>query len=335
MNKKHFVIVALSFGSSIPCGVAYGWDGPPELPGVGASNLLKPASYLDADFNGFIGSQPYDSSTARGNFVLSEDEKDTWQANFKLQNFHFEETLPLAIENGTEGTVPTNLWTADFGLSYSHKLESDPSSSTPPREWGLNLTAGSESNVLFNSYHELTLSVTGTYRLPTDMFHGWMFFLNESTNRPFLPGVPLPGVGYYSISPTNHTQLFLGIPFFFGWQPTGDWNLFVTYFIPTSMHAGVEYKLSPAWKAHADFTWLPQSWLRADRPDESDHLIFDCAQVSAGFKVSITEPLFFNIYGGYAFDQQIFEAQSLTSSGKVVTDLPPGEFVNAEIALHL
>jgi hypothetical protein len=308
---------------------AFAWIGPPQAPTIGVSRLLHPDSYLDADFAGLVGSQPYTVSTLKGNFVLFEDEVDTWQSNVTLQDFHFEEQLPLSIEDGSMGTVPTNLRTVNIGATYSHKLDKKGKS------WGINTTVGSESDKLFNSFHEMDISVTGTYSYPTDPLHGWVFFLNEATNRAFAPGIPIPGAGWYSVSPANHTTVFVGIPFFFGWQPTSDWNIFASYFIPTTVHVGAEYKLSSTWKTHTDFQILPQAWTRAGRPDTSTRLIFNSAQATTGLKAAISTPFYFDIYGGYAFDQQIFEAHSILSSGVTKTNLASGFFVNAEVAYHL
>jgi hypothetical protein len=130
-------------------------------------------------------------------------------------------------------------------------------------------------------------------------------------------------------------MVFIGIPFLFTWNPTEDWSFLFSYFIPTSVHAEAGYKLSSTFKLHTDFSYVPQAWMRANRPDDSTRLIFTSARATAGLKMNVSDPLFFDLYGGYAFDQQIFEAKSVTSSGITKTNLHAGLFVNAEAAIHL
>jgi hypothetical protein len=123
-----------------------------------------------------------------------------------------------------------------------------------------------------------------------------------------------------------------GLPFFIAWQPDKDWTFRALYFIPTLVSTEVAYQFHAPLKLHLGFDWMPQAWLPADRPTDTDRLIFDQMKLSIGVKSPLGENAYLDILGGYAFDQQIFEAESLFSSGITKTSISAAPFVQGEVA---
>ena len=302
--------------------MSWGWDGPAPLPGGGVATLFGPTSFVDGSVQGVLGDTPLNDTRLRGNYVLFQKDKETVQVNARLQRFHLGEDIPLT---GSPQPVPDDLWMVDFGASYRHKLDASG-------DWGVIVEGGSNSDHPFHSIHEVVFQLTGTYRLPVDRRHAWLFFLNYSTARSFAPGIPLPGVAYLSIDPGTRTQILYGLPFFAAWQPTDDWNLSLLYLIPTVIRTKISYRFYGPLKVRVGFDWHPQSWLRADRPDTNRRLIFDQKKATAGLKCPIGEDLVLDLDAGFAFDQKFFEAKSLLSRGVTKTALSDGAFVRAEIA---
>jgi hypothetical protein len=316
---KKLALLALTIGLSSATALA--WDGPPQTLGAALGNLIRPTSYVDGNIFGLFGNTPYSDSRFRLNIVAFDDDKNTVQLNGLGQRFHLDEDLPLG---GTNSTVPRDLWTTNVGATYSHKLEHG--------DWGAIVSVGSASDLPFHSLQEDTISVTGTYRHEVDPLHSWIFFLNYATNRAFAPNVPLPGVAYLVVNPDAHTVISWGLPFFIAWQPDKDWSFHALYFIPTLISTQVEYQFHEPLKLHLGFDWMPQTWLPANRPTDTDRLILDQMKLSLGLKSPLGQDAYFDLITGFAFDQQIFEAESLFSSGVTKTSISAAAFVQGEIA---
>jgi hypothetical protein len=310
------------FVSFLVSTVCLAWEGPPPMVGGGLVNLVHPSSYLDFFATGSDPALnlPWDVRL-RGNFLLSEDETQSLQANFKLDSMQFPQSIPL----GSSGiTTPMNLQDIDFGAIYNKKINEN-------EDWGIIGSLGSDSDMPFNSYRELDVNITLTYHKKQDALHSWFFLLNEANNRSFLPWVPVPGIGYFVIYPQAHVQAFYGIPFFFGFQPAKEWNLTVSYFLLTMLNAEVDYKIDHG-RLYGSFQWSPQTWLRAGRSDTIAHIIFETKKLTLGWQIDLPGSLYLNIGGGFAFDQRVAEAESILSSGITYSYLPAGGFGQVEIA---
>jgi hypothetical protein len=304
------------------CIPSQAWDGPPSSVGGGLMGLAKPSTYIDTIFLGSPNGQTPLNGRIRANTVLSESETDTYQMNFKSEVLQFTSSTPL----GASGlNTPTNLWAIDVGGTYKHKIDQT-------HDWGLILSAGSPSDIPFNSLNEVDGSATATYSWRKDMLHAWIFMLNYSKVRSFAPGIPLPGVGYFEANPGNHTQVFYGLPFFFSWQPEKQLKLSATYFLLTYVNAQAEYKALGGINIYSGFQWSSQSWLRANRSDTNNRIIFDQKRLVVGASTSLSENLFANIFTGQAFDQRITEAASITSQNLNYNYLSAGVIGQAELA---
>lgn len=321
---RRWLFLVLIFSSLFVSALSWGWDGPSLEPDeflLSMVGLFRPTNFLDGSFQDVLGNTPLTDSRFRANYVLLKGDRDTVQANARVQRFHLGEDLPLA---GSPDPVPHDLWTIDAGLGYMHRLDSGG-------DLGLNVGGGSSSDRPFYSRREINTSVRGIYRLPVDELHAWIFSLRFSVAESFAGGRPFPGIAYSIRDPKAHFQMLIGLPSLLDWEPTPDWNLRLFYMFPTHIRSELSYRFYSSLKAHLGFDWLSQAWLRADRPDPGNRLIFDQKKATAGIKFPLGEAFMLDLFGGYAYDQKIFEARSIRSAGVTKTDLSPATFLEAEV----
>lgn len=301
---------------------AFAWDGPSQGPGSGLAGLFRPTSFVDISTELVGGPSAIEDSRLRTSSVIYGNEKETWQASTRVYRLRLNEDIPLSSSGVA---TPRELWTFNLGGSYDRKLEGG-------NNVGVILSGGSNSDKPFHSIHEMDLQATTTYVQKVDPLHYWIFLLNYSSSRTFAPGVPLPGVAYFSINPQTKTQVSYGIPFFVGWQPDPKWSLRFVYIIPTNVNLDVTYEISKPYKLHAGFEWLSQSWMRANRPNSAERIIFERKRLDAGLKAGLGDDWFFDFRGGWVFDQRIFEAQSILTRNVRDSYLAAGPFVLLEVA---
>jgi hypothetical protein len=318
-----FFVSTMSFVSVLERAQAEtAWDGPSQSPGAGLGSLAKPTNFIDASGMGTWGDSSYTDAHFRMNYVLSQSEVDTVQINAHANRFRLDTGVPIV--SSPDPLTVQDLWSVGVGATYSHKMEKG--------EWGLIAGFGSNSDVPFNSFHEMSIQVTGTYTMPVDKLHTWIFFLSYANDRAFAPNVPFPGVSYLVVNPEDHLVVSYGLPFFLSWKPNSDWSYKIVYFIPTIINAEIAYKLSEPLKLHLGFDWYPQAWLAAGRSDYRDQVILDQKKASAGIRASFASDWYLDVSGGYAFDQKLFEAENLFATGINKNYLNAGAFVQSELA---
>jgi hypothetical protein len=324
MERRLFAILILTLLSPLSVRAETAWEGPSQSPGAALGNLAKPTNFVDASGFGTWGDNPYTDSRFRMNYVLSQTEADTVQLNAHANRFHLNDEEPLV--SSPDSFSARDLWSLGVGATYSHKMDKG--------EWGLIGGVGSNSNLPFNSFHETSIQLTGTWRLPEDDLHSWIFFLSYANDRAFAANVPLPGVSYLVIDPANHLLVSYGLPFFLSWKPSDEWSYKLVYFIPTIINAEIAYEFKKPFKLHIGFDWYPQAWLAANRSDYKDQIIFDQKKASLGLRAPFARDWFFDVTGGYAFDQKLFEAESLFSNGINKNYLNAGAFLQTELAFR-
>lgn len=305
---------------------AQAWDGPASAPGAGLAGLFRPETYIGGSFEQTGGAETITDSRFRANAVVSGGPptmaNELWQVNarYALLQVPSEISLPKSARK-----VPHELTNVQFGGTYDRNLPDGDNV-------GAILSVGSESDVAFQSIHEMVFQATGSYRVKSDELHSWIFLLNYSSNRSFAPNIPLPGVAYVAVYPEKRLVVSYGMPFFVSWKMTENLALRFIYFIPYNMNLDLTYGISRAVKVHAGFDWLSQAWLRANRETLADRIIFDRKHVDAGVKVSLGESYYMDTRAGLAFDQRFFEAQSILARDVAERYLPASAFVAVELA---
>ena len=215
-----------------------------------------------------------------------------------LRDIHTRATLP-----DTGAAMPSELWDLNFGVTHRRRL---------PGDWiiGGNLSISSPSDRPFNGWDEMAVMLNGHLSIPAAGRDSWVFFLNYSTNREFLPHVPIPGAAYF-YAPSRDFSVLAGIPLLFvNCSPLTGLELRAFYFPIHTVYAGCDYRLGELVGIFASFRWENDQYYRAGREDKADRLFWYEKRVEAGIKLLFSAELEVVMSGGYSFDRFFFEGES-------------------------
>ena len=216
-------------------------------------------------------------------------------------------------------SFPDKLWDLRAGGQYRQQFDG----------WigGMALGLGSASDKPFASWAETLLDVNLFARAPTEGHNAWLFFLNYSKTREFLPNVPLPGVGYW-YEPSDQVRLVVGIPFaFLNLRPVKDITFSFSYFFVRSVRARVTYSPLRFLRLYGNFEWRNESYYRADRQDDKDRLFYYEKQISAGIEAFLNQHVSLDLSAGYAFDRFYFEGRTYADRDHNRVSIGNGPFV--------
>ena len=235
-------------------------------------------------------------------------------------NLRAQDVGTAAILPDTRESFPDQLWDIRLGGQYRQKFDN---------EWigGVALGFGSASDKPFASWDEIFLDVNLFARVPDGGRNAWLFFLNYSKTREFLPNVPLPGVGYW-YEPNDQARLVVGIPFaFLTLRPVKEVSLSLSYFIVRSVRARVTYSPLGFLRLYGNFEWRNESYYRAERQDDKDRLFYYEKALSAGVQVSVHRHVSLDLSAGYAFDRFYFEGRDYEDRDQNRVSIGNGPFV--------
>lgn len=223
------------------------------------------------------------------------------------------------------GAFPAELWDLNFGAVHRRELANG---------WivGGHLALTSPSDRPFSGWDETAVLLNGFLRLPAEGRNAWVFFLNYSSNREFLPHVPIPGAGYL-YAPSRDFSLLAGVPLLFAdWRPLDrlSWRGF--YFPIHTVFLGGEYSLGGGWKVFAAYRWENDRYYRAGRKERDQRLFWYEQRLEAGIAVEAGGGIEAALAGGYAYDRFFFEGESY-SDGRTENrlDISDGPFLTARI----
>jgi hypothetical protein len=223
---------------------------------------------------------------------------------------------------------PSEIYDLSFGATYRRKLDND---------WiaGFDLAVSSPSDKPFAGYDEMAISATGFLRVPHGDKNAWAFFLNYNSNREFLQNIPIPGVAYeFNLNRTFSS--LLGVPLSsVHWEPTEFLTIDALYFIPRTIRTRVSYLLMKRVTLYTGYEWTNDQFLRRDREDNDDRLFHYEQRVKAGVRWEVTEKLYVDLNGGYAFDRFFFEGEDYGDRGDNRLDIGDGPFVAARLVIGL
>jgi len=229
----------------------------------------------------------------------------------------------------TGEAVPSELWDLNFGVTHRQRLSGD---------WiiGGNLSISSPSDCPFYGWNEMAVMFNGHLSIPAAGRDSWVFFLNYSTNREFLPHVPIPGVAYF-YAPSRDFNALVGIPLvFLNYSPLDGLDFRAFYFPIHSIYAGCDYHLNQTFGIFASFRWENEQYYRAAREDKDDRLFWYEKRVEVGIKLRATYDLEVTVSGGYSFDRFFFEGESYDddrTDNRV--DVGDGPFIAARAGIKL
>lgn len=258
-------------------------------------------------------------------FPLFQDEDREWTFQTALRGLDIDSAarLPDSCD-----LFPGELWDVRLGTTYRHRFTNG---------WigGGNLTFGSPSDRPFASGDEILVSASGFLRMPVSEASAWLFLLNYSNNREFLPDIPIPGVAYH-YQPDERLNLLAGLPLSsVRWKPLERLTLDALYLVPRTLRAQVGYDLLETLQLYAGYDWANQQYFRHDRRDNDDRLSYYEQRVSLGARWKIRENLALDLAGGWAFDRFWFEGEDYGDRGENRLDLSDGPFVRLQLELRL
>lgn len=262
----------------------------------------------------------------QGTLLLTKDQDRRWSAGARAGRF--ETDRPVALPSG-RGEVPHLLWSLEGGIGYHRKLGER-------RSWGGRVAVGSASDRPFDSIQEAELRAAAFYAAPSKESNAWLFFLNYSNNSTFLNGVPFPGFAYSWRRPKEGWQVTAGFPFISAsYQPDADWSLRAALFGAANFDAEAERRAWRALKLYAAFQRRPRQWLRADRRESRDRLVYDSMEARLGLRCPAGELADVDLSAGRSFDRRFFEARDASRRPSERTAFGPAWIFKAALTARI
>ncbi len=237
-------------------------------------------------------------------FPIWQDETREWTMSTRLKSLDFDtdawlpdDRIPFVGDD-----FPDHLWDIRLGTTYRQKLEND---------WlmGVDFTIGSPSDRPFASGNEIAVNTNGFLRIPDGDNNAWVFFLNWSNNREFWQYIPLPGAAY-QYRPDDKLDLMVGLPFSsVRYRPLEWLEMDAFYFVPRTVRGRISLLPTENLRFYTGYEWGNERYFRHDRDDNDDRLFYDEQRVKAGVRWDITEALYVDFSGGYAFNRFFFEGE--------------------------
>jgi hypothetical protein len=253
-------------------GVTYsGWYAPQGNPGATSFNSLNASS------------------------LIYKSDHDAISLFTSGSDFHIDS--PPTLPNGLK--TPADLGRIEAGLRYTAKIDEKTA-------WGGGLGFGSASDRPFSSSDVDTYSVNAFYSMTTTEHSTWVFTLFYSNNNPIMNNIPIPGFMY--IYRAEKVVVMAGLPFAMVlWRPVEPWAFTASIFGPL-ISVEADYGHRSQLQGFVGYRSTEQSYLRANRPDESDRVQEVDKRAYAGLRFPLAQGFGMELQGGYAFDRFIGES---------------------------
>ncbi len=228
-----------------------------------------------------------------------QDKNQEWVLLGGVSYFDIQ-TAAILPESGD--AFPDQLWDLDLGLLHRRRLAN---------RWtlGINLSVSSPSDQPFYGWDETAIQLNGFLKIPAAARNAWVVFLNYSSNREFLPHVPIPGGGYL-YAPSRKLTALIGVPLvFINYRPFPRLTLKGSYFPIHSVSAGGELECFRSLVLFTGFKWVNVRYFRAAREDKADRLFLYEKKLETGCKIRPGPDLEVKIAGAYVFDRFFFEGE--------------------------
>lgn len=220
----------------------------------------------------------------------------------------FNVSRPVTLPQ-TGVVFPESLGAVDGGASYLHRIGDR-------RQWGARLSVGSASDHLFDSIAETEVQMTGSWMIPHRAQNAWFFLLSYSNNRSFLNNIPLPGIAYLWNKPEKGFRAVIGFPVLsLSYSPMKAWQAQLFLLGPTQQGVEISRRLTKALEAYAAFQRNPQLWMRTNRDNNDNRLIYDEKKTLLGLRHPLGPYLSLDLSGGRTFDRRLFEARDASRTG--------------------
>ncbi|MFA6091970.1 MAG: hypothetical protein WCU88_05040 [Elusimicrobiota bacterium] len=255
---------------------------------------------------------------ASGSRAVLRSSSDTWSLSGRAGELELSRS-PVVTQTGL--IVPAKLWDLQAGGAFSRRTGDR-------RAWGVNSGLGSASDEPFHSIRETEVKAAAYRELPSRERNSWMLFLSYSNNRSFLNNVPFPGAAYVFREPIKGLQAAVGFPFASAsYQPGKDWRASFSIFGPTNISIeGARRLFSEAW-VYSRFERSPSQWLRADREQRRDRLIFDHQEARVGVRCGTGKGFSVDVSAGRDFRRRFYESRDASRSS-----VPKAELADAWVS---
>ncbi len=225
-------------------------------------------------------------------------------------------------------SMPEHLWDVGAGGTWRRKLDNG---------WivGAGMDVSSPSDEPFESCEEVAVNALVNLHIPVGERDGWLFFLQYANNRSFAPHVPLPAVAYQWVPDPRRFRAVLGLPYASVWaQPIDRLTLEARYLMLRRVHAKIGYRLLEPLEVYVGYDWDNNRFFRAAREDDDDRLFYYEMRATAGLRWEITEGLFVDAFGGYAFERFFFEGEDYDDRDDSRINIEDGCFMGMKVGLR-
>ena len=244
--------------------------------------------------------------------------------NKQSLSFDFNETKIEQINESPSTPIPDKLTEMKFGHQFILKENE--------REYyGMNTQIGSSSDEPFFDWSVTEVSVTPFYYYDKTPYSSWVFMLNYSNQRSFLPHVPLPGF-IYMYNNQEGFSLFAGVPVVGFFYSVTD-KLLINYssLIPWMHQFKVTYFIFGPVQLYSEFKMAPEIFKLVDSVDNEDRVILEDKRVTLGTKFPILPGLSLDIHGGYSYDREIYQAKRPGSGTDWLEEIDDQKFFNIQL----
>lgn len=255
-------------------------------------------------------------SISSDSFTYNENSRYRFQASHQLQRFDQAPAFGDTLENPA------------FGFLFDH---------SDRRRLVTEFSLNSPSNKPFDSIHETNIGLTMALAPLGDLGKRkeayWLYFLNYSNTRSFLPNIPLPGLAYvipnrsgwtYSIGAPVISATYFGFP---------KWSFQINggpFFYSTRISYG-----PPFLQAAISSSWRQDSYFIAEREHREERTFLDEKDVSFSFIHPFSDFGILEWKASYFFQQSLRFGKSYDDLTAPTQDLGTSAAISLSVKARL
>lgn len=263
-----------------------------------------------------------ETSSAKLSAPISKD-KDFKQA----LSLDYSDVNIRQINADANSPLPENLTELKGGHQFISTIDDQ-------RRWGVNTQLGSASDEAFHNWSVIDIGVTAFYSQDKSEESTWVYLLNYSNQRSFLPHIPLPGF-IYIYNNKQGLMLLAGIPVVgFNYMATPKFMITLFSIIPWTHNFKLTYFLSGRkTQIYTEYKISPESYKLVDYKDSEDRVILDDHKAIAGIKFPLVENLSMDIHAGHSMNRKIYQAKRPGASTDWEENLEDQAFFNVQFGI--
>jgi len=196
---------------------------------------------------------------------------------------------------GYGSSIPPTLWDLTVGGTYIHRFSNRDT-------FGADLVVGSQSDRPFATINEDSMRADVAYSWRASDFNTWRFSLNYSNNRPFLNGIPIPGITFKHENGSRF-GVTLGVPFVSAWARFLGRGMINGSLTPASALAQVSYSLHGDTRLYTSYIWDNDTFFLANRTILRQRFFLYDQRLALGLVQPVNHQLALDISAGREFGQ--------------------------------